>query len=41
MSHDSACQSNRLEAHLKIYFPQIPHWFGDVVPTLLPEFPRG
>jgi hypothetical protein len=19
-----------LEAHLKIYFPQIPHWFGDV-----------
>ena len=23
-------QSNRLEAHLKIYFPQIPRWFGDV-----------
>jgi transposase len=23
-------QSNRLEAHLKIYFPQIPHWFEDV-----------
>ena len=23
-------QSNRLEAHLKIYFPQIPRWFKDV-----------
>jgi len=23
-------QSNRLEAQLKMYFPQIPHWFGDV-----------
>src|SRR6266480_7743746 len=23
-------QSNRLEAHLKIYFPQIPRWFGDL-----------
>src|SRR6266480_7448646 len=27
---EKTAQSNRLEAHLKIYFPQIPHWFGDV-----------
>jgi transposase len=27
---EKTAQSNRLEAHLKIYFPQIPRWFGDV-----------
>ena len=27
---EKTAQSNRLEAHLKIYFPQIPHWFEDV-----------
>jgi len=27
---EKTAQGNRLEAHLKIYFPQIPHWFGDV-----------
>jgi transposase len=27
---EKTAQSYRLEAHLKIYFPQIPHWFGDV-----------
>lgn len=27
---EKTAQSNRLEAQLKIYFPQIPHWFGDV-----------
>jgi transposase len=27
---ERTAQSNRLEAHLKIYFPQIPHWFEDV-----------
>jgi transposase len=27
---EKTAQSNRLEAHLKIYFPQIPHWFGNV-----------
>ena len=27
---EKTAQSNRLEAHLKIYFPQIPQWFGDV-----------
>jgi transposase len=27
---EKTAQSNRLEDHLKIYFPQIPHWFGDV-----------
>jgi transposase len=27
---EKTAQSNRLEAALKIYFPQIPHWFGDV-----------
>src|SRR5207249_8515022 len=26
---EKTAQSNRLEAHLKIYFPQIPRWFGD------------
>src|SRR5437016_13079157 len=27
---EKTAQSNRLEAHLKIYYPQIPRWFGDV-----------
>jgi transposase len=27
---EKTAQSNRLEAQLKIYFPQIPHWFEDV-----------
>src|SRR5438309_7792518 len=27
---EKTAQSNRLMAHLKIYFPQIPRWFGDV-----------
>lgn len=27
---EKTAQSNRLEAHLKIYFPQIPRWFGDL-----------
>jgi len=27
---EKTAQSNRLEAHLKIYFPQIPRWFEDV-----------
>src|SRR2546430_6528372 len=27
---EKTAQGNRLEAHLKIYFPQIPRWFGDV-----------
>jgi transposase len=27
---EKTAQSNRLEAHLKIYFPQIPNWFGNV-----------
>src|SRR5437016_5608308 len=27
---EKTAQSNRLEAHLKIYFPQIPQWFEDV-----------
>jgi transposase len=27
---EKTAQSNRLEAHLKIYFPQIPQWFDDV-----------
>jgi transposase len=27
---EKTAQSNRLEAHLKIYFPQIPQWFKDV-----------
>ena len=27
---EKTAQSNRLEAHLKIYFPQITRWFGDV-----------
>jgi transposase len=27
---EKTAQSNRLAAHLKIYFPQIPQWFADV-----------
>src|SRR5215475_442365 len=27
---EKTAQSNRLEAHLKIFFPQIPRWFDDV-----------
>src|SRR5438067_404609 len=27
---EKTAQSNRLEAHLKIYFPQIPQWFKDI-----------
>jgi transposase len=27
---EKTAQSNRLEAHLKIYFPQIPQWFEDI-----------
>src|SRR6266705_2683515 len=27
---EKTAQGNRLEAHLKIYFPQIPRWFGDL-----------
>lgn len=27
---EKTAQSNRLEAHLKMYFPQIPRWFEDV-----------
>jgi hypothetical protein len=27
---EKTAQSNRLEAHLKIYFPQIPRWFEDM-----------
>ena len=27
---EKTAQSNRLEAHLKIYFPQIPRWFDDM-----------
>ena len=41
---EKTAQSNRLEAHLKIYFPQIPHWFRDVdsplVCALLERWPR-
>lgn len=28
--NEKTAQSNRLSAHLKIYFPQIPRWFEDV-----------
>ena len=28
-------QSNRLTAELKLYFPQIPHWFDDVTTPLV------
>lgn len=27
---EKTAQNNRLEAHLKIYFPQIPQWFEDI-----------
>ena len=27
---EKTAQSNRLEAHLKVYFPQIPRWFEDM-----------
>jgi transposase len=27
---EKTAQSNRLAAHLKIYFPQIPQWFADI-----------
>jgi transposase len=32
---EKTAQSNRLEAHLKIYFPQIPQWFEDMDSPLL------
>src|SRR6266704_1708426 len=42
---EKTAQSNRLEAHLKIYFPQIPRWFGDVdsplVCALLERWPHA
>jgi transposase len=40
---EKTAQSNRLQAQLKIYFPQIPHWFDDVdrplVRALLERWP--
>jgi transposase len=38
--NEKTAQSNRLEAHLKIYFPQIPHWFGDVDSPLVCALPK-
>lgn len=32
---EKTAQSNRLEAHLKIYFPQIPQWFDDIDSSLV------
>lgn len=32
---ERTAQSNRLEAYLKIYFPQIPRWFEDIASPLV------
>ncbi len=32
---EKTAQSNRLEAHLKVYFPQIPQWFEDIDSALV------